>query len=179
MDQTFSPVWLSTDRQLAALVQAYTSASPMARLTGRLPVPEGVTHMRGVLLPWMRMALVLSAQGELGFYRGSLMFKQKPFKAFGWRVLGQHEKLSFSLDLQDIVAIEPADFSSPVMRLFDLPFTRIRTTREGVQQNFLLCVGGRIAMPLIKARSLALREALVDWHGGPGGLMAEEEVWAS
>lgn len=178
MTHTFSPVWLSTDRQLAALAQAYASATPMARLSGRLPVPEGVTHMRGVLLPWMRMALVLSAQGELGFYRGSLVFKQKPFKAFGWRVLGQHEKLSFSLEAQDVVAIEPADFSSPVMRLFDLPFTRIRTTREGVQKDFLLCVGGRIAMPLIKARSMALREALMDWHGGHG-CMADDEVLAS
>lgn len=164
--KTFTPVWLSTDEQLEALVDAHASASPWAKLAGRLPVRDGVTHLRGVFMPWMRMALVLNAQGELGFYQRSLVFKQRPFKAFGWRVQDQHRKLSFSLDADDVVSIEPCDFSSPVARLFDLPFTRVRTRRDGVQQDFLLCVGGRLAMPLIKARSVDLRQTLLDWYEG-------------
>jgi hypothetical protein len=79
---SFSPVWFSTDQQLAALVQVFESATLTAKLLGR----------------------------------------------------------------------------------FDLPFTRVRTSKPSPIDDFLLCVGGKIAIPRIRSRSRELRASLVSWH---------------
>lgn len=110
------------------------------------------------------MPLVLSAQGEINITQDSISFTPKPFKAFGWSVRGEHKNLSFSIKVEDVVSVEPEDFSSPVIRLFDLPFTRVRTTLPTPLDNFLVCVGGRLAMPLIKARSKEMRNEIISWH---------------
>lgn len=163
MPSNYKPIWFTTDRQLNALTSGYANASLITKLTGRFDVPEGIVHLRGVLMPWMRMPLVLSTQGELSISQQALSFKPKPFRAFGWSVRGELKELAFSINAEDVLSVEPADFSSPVIRLFDLPFTRIRTKLPAPLDNFLLCVGGRIAMPIIKARSNELRGKIIDW----------------
>jgi|SRR5579862_950422 len=64
----------------------------------------------------------------------------------------------------DVSAIEPADFRSPVIRTFDLPFTRVRTSKPSPIDDFLLCVGGQISMPRIRDQSRDLRANLLLWH---------------
>jgi len=164
MPSNYKPIWFTTDSQLNALTSGYANASLFTKLTGRFDVPQGIAHLRGVLMPWMRMPLVLSAQGELSISQQALSFNPKPFRAFGWSVRGEHKELAFSINAEDVLSVEPADFSSPVIRLFDLPFTRIRTKLATPLDNFLLCVGGRIAMPIIKARSKELRGEIIDWQ---------------
>jgi hypothetical protein len=159
-----SPVWFSKDRQLAALTQSWESATMISKLLGRFEVPADCASFQGIFTPWMQMPLALQAQGVLGLNETSLAFRQEPYRVFGWRVRTPLEDLSFNLFPNDVSAIEPADFRSPVMRTFDVPFTRVRTSKPSPIDNFLLCVGGRISMPRIRDRSRDLREKLLLWH---------------
>ena len=161
----YSPVWFSTDYQMKAVISAYQAASLITKLGGRYSVPGDAAFLRGILMPWMRMPLVFTTQGELNITGSEISFRPIPYRTFGWIVKSPYKKLSFILKLKDISAVALEDFKSPAMHFFDMPFTRIRTTKEPPLNNFLLCVGGRIAVPRIRARSKELRQRLLDWHG--------------
>lgn len=161
---SFSPVWFSTDRQLAALAQSWESATMTSKLLGRFEIPADCASIHGVIMPWTRVPLALQAQGIMSLNEMSFSFRQKPYRVFGWRVHSPLKDLSFDLFPNDVLAIEPADFRSPVMRIFDVPFTRVRTSKPSPIDNFLLCVGGRISMPRIRFRSRDLREKLLLWY---------------
>jgi hypothetical protein len=160
---SFLPVWFSTDRQLAALAQSWESATMASKLLGRFEIPADCASLHGIFTPWMRMPLGLQAQGVLSLGK-TFSFRQTPYRAFGWRVHSPLKDLSIDLFLNDVSAIEPADFHSLVMRTFDAPFTRVRTSKPSPIDNFLLCIGGRISMPRIRSRSLDLREKLHLWQ---------------
>src|SRR5262245_26692927 len=123
-------------------------------------MPAGTAHVRGVVMPWARAPIVYLAQGRLTIAATAVRFRAAPPAVFGWQVLNVDSTLSFELAPGDIQTLEPFAFSSPVARLFDLPFTRLRTTKLGFAHEFLVCVGGRVLMPRIRTRSLELRAAL-------------------
>lgn len=156
----FHPVWFSTDAQVAALTAAYRDASWSTKLLGTFDLPEGVAHLRGRLMPWMRMPLVCVAEGTLEVSDRAVAFSLTEMRLFGWALHGLRTDVAFQLPVSAIAAVEPADVSSPVVRFFNIPFTRLRTTRPPPLDNFLLCVGGRIAMPRIRERSIELRRTL-------------------
>jgi hypothetical protein len=108
----------------------------------------------------MRVPLVLVAQGRLVVDGERLAFTSTPFRAPGWRAHGVLRDLRWELCRTEVTVVEPADVSSPVARLFDIPFTRVRSTRSGLLSEFLMCVGGRFSMPKVRTRSLELRKAL-------------------
>jgi hypothetical protein len=97
----------------------------------------------------------------------ALRFRAAPPHVFGWAVREVDSTLTFELTPSDIHSVEPFSFPSPVARLFDLPFTRVRTTKPGLAHDFLVCVGGRVLMPRIRARSLELRAALESFSAAP------------
>jgi hypothetical protein len=165
----FSPVWFSTDRQLAALTQSWEAASTISKLLVRFEIPAECASRHGSVIPWMRVPLGLQAQGVMGLNETSFSFRQVPYRVFGWRFSTPLKGFSFNLAPSDVTAIESADFRSPVMRgldasFFDIPFTRIRTSKPRPIDDFLLCVSGRFSMPRIRDRSRDLREKLVLWH---------------
>ncbi|HKW12723.1 MAG TPA: hypothetical protein VJO33_20210 [Gemmatimonadaceae bacterium] len=155
----FSPVWLSTEEQLRRLADAYTHASLLRKFSGRYPLPSGTAHLRGLLMPWMQIPIVYVAHGRIMF-ANTLRFRATPPRVFGWQVRDVDHTLTFELTPSEIQTVEPFTFPSPVARLFDLPFTRVRTTKPGLAHDFLICVGGRVLIPRIRARSLELRAAL-------------------
>jgi hypothetical protein len=161
----YSPVWFSTDHQIEALISAYQSASFVTKLIGNYKLPKDVASIRGILSPWMRVPLVLTAKGELSITESTISFKHIPHRVFGWIVRSPHKNLTFVLSIKDVTAIEPVDFGSPVARVFDLPFTRIHTAKAAPLDNFLLCIGGYINMPGIRAHSQELRQKLISWSG--------------
>ena len=171
--EEFSPVWISTTEQLRSLDATFRRASLPAKLLGTFALPEGAPHLRGIVTPWMRVPLVMLAQGRLSVGGGRLTFLATPFRAPGWRVGGVQRDLRWEIDRGELTAVEPADFSSPVAKLFDLPFTRVRTARPGLLADFLVCVGGRFSMPRIRERSLRLRRAL---QGAVPGAAAPESL---
>src|SRR5262249_34046141 len=126
---SFSPVWFSTDRQLATLVRVFESATLTAKLLGRFDIPADCASIQNILRPWSRAPLAPQAQGAVTLNERSLAFRPTSFRIFGWRVHSPMKDISFDLTPSDVVAIEPADFRSPVLRAFDLPFTRVRTSK--------------------------------------------------
>ena len=157
---TFAPVWISTDEQLDRLQRAVANASLTTRLLGTYALPEGTAHLRGFFMPWMRMPVVLVSAGRATLTGSRFSFTAEPFRAFGWSVQNVRDDVAFAVNLAS-ATIEPADVRSPFARLFDIPFTRVRTEEPGLAGNFLVCVGGRVSMPRIRSRSLELRTALM------------------
>lgn len=155
--------WLTTDVQLAALTETYQNASLAAKLLGTFDVGKDVTHIQSWLMPWMRIATVFVTEGVLCVSDQEVRFHSEEYRVFGWRVVGQRP-LSFELSATNILSVDIADFSSPVLKIFDLPLTRIRTHLSAPLDNLLLCAGGRIAMPRIRARSCELRRKLIAMH---------------
>jgi hypothetical protein len=156
----FSPVWLSTEEQLRRLAEAYTQASLLRKFSGRYSLPSGTAHLRGLLTPWMQIPIVYVAHGRITIANTAVRFRGTPPSVFGWQVRDVDSTLTFELTPSDIRTVEPFTFPSPVARLFDLPFTRVRTTKAGLAHDFLICVGGRVLIPRIRARSLDLRAEL-------------------
>ena len=155
----FAPLWISTDEQLAWMQSSYQQASLATKMLGSYQVPQGRAHLRGLLMPWMRVPLIFVASGR-GTVRGTQFeFTPRPHRVFGWLVQGTQNNLRFSLDLTD-VTLEAVDFTSPVASTFNVPFTRVRSGAPGLLGNFLVCVGGMFSMPRVRARSLELRSAL-------------------
>jgi hypothetical protein len=159
--RTFDWVWLTTDAQTSALIESYRNASLATKLLGTFDFPKGTAHIRGWLTPWMRIPLVFLAQGELTVGDRRIEFKPRHHSLFGWRMKDVRDDLAFDYTATELVAVESADFSSPVMRFFDLPFTRIRTRHAPPLDNFLVCAGGRLMVPRIRAQSLELRQELL------------------
>lgn len=157
----FAPVWVSTDEQIERLQSAFRGASLTTKLCGTYRLPEGAAHLRGLFTPWMRVPLVFVAAGRAEVGAGRLAFVSSRFRAPGWRVRGVIVDLAFSLAREDIHAVEAADQHSPFARLFDLPFTRLRTRLPAPLDNFLVCVGGRFSMPSVRKHSLELRTELL------------------
>ena len=158
--QRFAPVWLSTDEQLGALFTAYAGASIAMKLLGRFHFPPGTAHLRGLFMPWARAPLAFAAVGDLDVGPDLLEFSPRPYAVPGWRVRDLRGDIQFRLARADVLSVEPADMRSPVVRYFDIPFTRVRTARQGVVSNLLLCAGGRLSMGRVRARSMDLRAAL-------------------
>ncbi len=158
--QRFDPVWLSTGEQLDALSSAYRSAPLWRKLLGRLRFGPDVTHVRGTVLPWARMPIAYVAAGALEIGPGVVRFRPRVFPVFGWRIHGLHPIAAWEISASEVKAVEPADFPSPVTRYFDIPFTRLRTTRPAPLDTLLVCAGGRLSVARIRSGSLDLRKAL-------------------
>lgn len=157
----FDLVWLSTDAQIATVIEAYQRASLVAKLVGTFHFPNDAAHVRSAFIPWARIPLIFVAQGRLSVDERAVLFSSRARSLFGWRIYGVRSDLSFRYPVSELTAVEPADMQSPVAHFFDIPFTRIRTAHAPPFDNFLLCVGGRFAMPRIRKRSLELRHELL------------------
>ena len=116
--------------------------------------------MRGLFMSWMCVPIVFVAQGRLTVTNTTLRFRATPPQLIGWQLLDVESTLTFELTPNDIVSVEPFSFPSPVGRLFDLPFTRIRTTKAGLAPELLMCIGGRVRARRIRERSFELRATL-------------------
>lgn len=170
---TFSPVWISTDDQLDRLRESFASASLRAKLLGTYRLREGTAHVRAVSMPWARGPLVFVSAGQATLVGSRFSFVAKRFRAFGWFVRNVRNDLTFEVDLGS-ATVEAADFHSPFARMFDIPFTRVRTSQPGLASDFLVCAGGKFSLPRIRSGSMALRSALMAAASDPGpGVVAE------
>jgi len=147
----FDWVWLSTDAQVSTLVESYRRASLGNKLLGRYDFQNDCAYIRGFFTPWARIPLIFVAEGALTIAERRISFAGRRRRVFGWRMVGVRSDLSFEYSASEIAAVEVADIPSPVARFFNIPFTRVRTVRAAPFDNFLLCVGGRVSMPTIRA----------------------------
>ena len=68
-------------------------------------------------------------------------FQSKPFYTPGFKMKNLMD-LAFELSGYDFIRVTRAESFSPAIRYFDIPFTRIETKRNGLLENFLVCIGG-------------------------------------
>jgi hypothetical protein len=156
----FDHVWLTTDAQISALFDAYSHASLATKLLGTYNFPPDAAYIQGILTPWTRIPTIFVAEGILTIADHNIAFVPRRRFRFGWRILGLRSDLSFEFLASELTAVEAADIPSPVLRYFDIPFTRIRTMRAPPLDNFLISLAARAAMPRVRTQSFELQEQL-------------------
>jgi hypothetical protein len=85
---------------------------------------------------------MIFSSGHLVIKDQLLEFEARPWDPPHCEVYHLRTDLRFELTDRDITGVEPFEAVSPVMRYYNLPFTRIRTTKGGELSDLLLCVGG-------------------------------------
>jgi hypothetical protein len=139
-DMIIEPVWVSSVEHLQTFERAYRDSSFCRRLVGAWKLPEGFPYTRGSTgIPW-RIPLVMFSSGSLRIDDGLMDFEAKPYQLSFNRLHHLRSDLRFTLNAQDVNAVEGFEFVSPVQRYFSLPFARIRTNKAGELADFLLCV---------------------------------------
>src|SRR5262249_48730072 len=136
------PVWVSSVEHLQTFEKVYRETSYVRRLFGAYVLPEGFPFMRGWLcIPW-RLPVVMFATGRVRHEDRRLDFEATPWRLPLSLLHQLRTDWRFTLTAQDVTALEPFEFVSPVTSYFRLPFTRIRSNQGGELADFLLCVGG-------------------------------------
>ncbi len=164
----FEPVWISSTEHLATFETIYRQTSWLRRLRGayNLPadfpcvrLPSGSSGRQPVL------PIVMFAQGQVRVENGAIHFE-----AMDWPTPSRAKitrcnlrtEWTFAIQAGEVVSVEPFPYKSPILRYYDMPFTRIRTQHsEVVLHDFLVCVGGTgPSMSHIQEQSVELATAL-------------------
>jgi hypothetical protein len=156
----FDRVWLTTYAQISALLEAYDRAGLLTKLLGTYQFPPNAVHIQGMFAPWIRIPTIFVAEGTLTMTGDNIAFAPRRRFRFGWRTRGALPDLPFELLAQEVKDVEAADIPSPVLRYFDIPFTRVRTVRAAPLDDFLVSAAAGAAMPRVRAQSLELRKQL-------------------
>lgn len=160
----FEPVWISTDEHLKTFYAIYYHTPFLEKLFRGYRIPFGSPHMemdqgrfKGKKVP---VVLISSGIGKID--NANFYFQSKPFHTPGFTIKNLMD-LEFELSATDFIRVTRAESFSPVVRYFDIPFTRIETKRNGLLENFLVCVGGLgPSMKNINSQSNELRQCLND-----------------
>lgn len=143
---TFEPVWISSLEHLDAFLMIYHRASFLGRAFGVYDPPADFPYLRGCFGVPCAPAVMFSS-GRLQIDNHCIFFEAAVWPFPGWRFPGyQLHNLrtdwKFTVTAQDVSAVNPFESPSPVLRYFNLPFTRMQTNQGGVLADFLLCHGG-------------------------------------
>lgn len=137
---------------------------------GAYRLPHNFPHiqMRRWLLPGRKIPVVAIASGSGRIENDKFSFRSTPFTILGSTTHNLLD-LQFDISRSELVAVTHASAESPVLRYYNMPFTRIRTRRSGLLSDFLVCVGGLgPSMQQINARSSQLFQALSDLMNSRG-----------
>jgi len=138
----FEPVWVSSVEHLRTFEKAFRETSYLRRILGAYLLPDCFPYTRGWLaVPW-RIPVVMFSSGRLRIGEQLLVFEARAWHPPLNRLHHVRTDWSFTLTAQEITAVEPFEYASPVMRYYSLPFTRIRTKKSGDVADLLLWVGG-------------------------------------
>ena len=135
---TFEPVWVSSLEHIETFEKAYLGTPFHWRILGAYSLPEGFPYVRGVFgFPWC-IPLIMFASGRIQIQDQSITFESRQLKLPLNLVRNLSTGLNFVLEGGDILAIERHLGQSPVARVFDLPFIRVRTKKDAKLADFLL-----------------------------------------
>ncbi|HEY2033275.1 MAG TPA: hypothetical protein VGH02_06270 [Rhizomicrobium sp.] len=166
----FPSVWLSTDEQFEAFDEAFKSASLLRKVLGLYQIRKGAAYITNLLSPWMRIPIVMVAAGELDVRDSKISFRSRKQFTFAWRRKNLWSTLEFDLSPEQILAVENSPRRSPVSSVFELVWTRVRTSAPAPLDNFLVSVGGQnsFALPEYRKKSLQLRDEISSLMPGNG-----------
>ena len=158
----FEPVWISTDEHLEKFY-SITRQAPLLEKLGcafKLPPNYPYLQMHRWLLPSKKIPVVAIASGLGRIDNSKFSFQSKPFNIFGSTTKNLLD-LEFDISASELVGVSYASAESPVLRYYNIPFTRVQTLRSGLFGNFLVCVGGTgPSMKRINAQSSKLFQGL-------------------
>lgn len=158
----FEPVWISTMAHLDRLHQLFRHTSALKKAFGIYDIPEGFPYAQyGSILLTLKAPLVMVANGIMHIENQKIRYLARPMQVRGSQIHNLQINLEFDIHADELISIERYLGKSPVSKHFDLPFTRIRSSRSGLQEDFLVCVGGvGPSMGRVKAKSEELFVAL-------------------
>ena len=104
-------------------------------------------------IPWC-IPIVMFSTGRLRIEDRLLEFEARPWRLPFNRLHHLRTDLRLTLTDGDITEVEAFQFASPIMRYYNLPFTRIRTTKGGelAESRTLTTLCDRICMFSLPSR---------------------------
>ncbi len=164
----FEPVWISSLNHLAEFETIYHNTSWLRRLGGAYEIPAGFPYLvllKGHSLWERRFPIILFCQGQM-----RIKNHEMDFWAMDWAVSQNSDfqqfdlitEWDFTLAGEEIVAVQPHPYQSPLIPGYSIPFTRILTThKDKLLSDFLVCVGGEgLLLGKIRKQSEELADAL-------------------
>lgn len=161
----FEPVWISSLTHLTQFDETIASTPFWRRELGYYDFPPEFPRIdmgRKILGKTVMVPLVMFSQGELTIEDDSVNYRALncPTLTVG-RVTATRHYLrtdwEWELNASDIIMVESAPWSSPILRYYDMPFTRIRTNHcDALLRDFMVCVGGT-GMKMDKIREQSAR----------------------
>ncbi len=158
----YEPVWISIEEHLEKFYEITGQASLSEKMLGAYKLPPNYPHLQTHrwLLPSRRIPVVAIASGLGRIDESKFSFRSKPFNIFGSTTKNLMD-LEFEISENELVSVTPASAPSPVIRYYNIPFTRVQAQRSGLLGNFLVCVGGiGPSMKGINAKSNELFQGL-------------------
>ena len=160
----FQPVWISTDEHLKKFYAIYNQASILGKMFGvySLPANYPYVHMFWGIFPIiLKVPVVTIASGIGKIDDAKFLFQSKPFNPFGSTTKNLLD-LEFDLDANELTQVtRTKGAESPLVQSYSIPFIRVQTKRDGLLNNFLVCVGGvGPSLKKINARSYELFQNL-------------------
>ncbi len=158
----FQPVWVSTDEHLNNFYSIYKNTSLLEKLFGayRFPPNFPYIHMFWGILLFNKVPVVLVASGIAEVDNASFSLKPKPFNTFG-SITKNLLNLEFVISANEITRVSTAKAKSPILQYYNIPFIRVQTNRDGLLNNFLVCVGGSgPSMKKVNSQSAELLQVL-------------------
>jgi len=164
---SFSPVWISTIEHQETFSRIISEASWIKKILGsyNLPTDFPQVQMWWGIFPIFRVPLVLIASGRL-----TVSGKTLQFEALTWGKLDAiagniyknlQSDLKFELSGREVSQIEQYENPNPFMAYYNLCWTRVGSTRNGLLGDMLFAVGGRgPTMGRIRRRNAELFTAL-------------------
>jgi hypothetical protein len=166
----FEPTWISTAEHLAKFKTITADTTAAIKRGGRYEVPDDFPQTR-IAIYWGLMysspsPLIMLSNGVLNLSDDSLSYKASPLRMANNKVSNLQDNLEFSIPKSDIASLARYQFVSPINNNFDISFTRVCTTHDGLLHDFLVCVGGQgLAFEKIRKANVEIFNSLAKIMG--------------
>jgi len=157
----FQPIWVSTDEHLKtfnSIYSIYENTPALEKAFGVIHFPPKFPHalMYWGVFPFRKVPVVAIATGIVKIDNAHFSFQSKPFHTFG-SITKNLLELEFDITANEINGVSRALTKSPINPYYSIPFTRVQTKRDGLLNDFLVCVSGSgPSMEKINAQSAEL-----------------------
>ena len=159
----FEPVWISSIEHLEVFDAIIARAAKWRRALGLYRFPDEFPRLdmgRRIFGKAVTVPLVMFSQGELEIEGDVLRFRARDWPTITKsRATATRRSITknratatrqflrtdwqWELRADDLQSVESYTRPSPIMRGFELPFTRVRSySRDAALKDFLICVGG-------------------------------------
>ncbi len=163
MFMQFKPVWISSPEHLALFGDIFKKTSWLRRVIGayKSPLDFPCIQIKGMFGP-ARIPIIMFSQGQLEVENQLIRFRSANWPSPAGERFNLINDWEFQLHKSDIRLVEKFEQQSPVLKYYNMNFTRVQTNKPDVLGDLLLCVGGSgPSMKNIRRRSEELQQELL------------------